>query len=63
MFPKLSYRFVTSLLDIVLQPAKASDVPYSSEIPSYLIERKAVSDNMIQGGFMSTLRRKGDWVR
>ncbi|GJJ07329.1 hypothetical protein Clacol_001530 [Clathrus columnatus] len=59
--PKLNYRFVAILLDTVLQPSKTSDVPYSSKIPLYLVQRKAVSDNMISSGFISVLRRRDDW--
>jgi hypothetical protein len=36
---------------------------YSSKIPSYFLERKLISDGMVEGGVLKALQDHGDWVK
>jgi hypothetical protein len=45
------------LLDAVFQPGK-----YSPRIPTYLLERKLISDSMYEGGVLKALQDRNDWV-
>jgi len=57
----LGHEFVKELLDIVLQPAKGANIPYSSKVLQFLLERRAVSANMIEGGLLHALKLRNDW--
>ncbi|KAG6916470.1 hypothetical protein DXG01_006664 [Tephrocybe rancida] len=57
----LSHGFVKDLLTTVLQISKPANAPYSSEVVRYLLNRKLVSANMIDGGLLAALRYKNDW--
>lgn len=50
------------LLDIILQPAKGADIPYSSKVLQFLLEKQAVSANMVEGGLFRVLKLRSDWV-
>jgi hypothetical protein len=53
---------VKELLDIVLQPAVGADLPYSSKVLRFLLEKRAVSANMVEGGLLHALKLRNDWV-
>lgn len=59
----LGHEFVKELLDIVLQPAKGGNIPYSSKVLQFLLERQAVSANMVESGLLHALKLRNDWVR
>lgn len=60
--PQLGDQFVRALLDVVLQPSKGGDVPYSGKVTRWLLEQRAVSAEMVEGGLISALKQRGDWV-
>jgi hypothetical protein len=62
LYPTLGYTFVKDILNIVLQTSKPPNTPYSSEVVRYLLERQVVSTNMVEGGLLTILRLKDDWV-
>jgi hypothetical protein len=53
---------VKEVLDIVLQPNRGADIPYSSKTLQFLLERKAVSASMVEGGLLNALMLRNDWV-
>ncbi|KAF8489106.1 hypothetical protein JB92DRAFT_3014323 [Gautieria morchelliformis] len=59
--PSLSHQFVSNLLNGILRPSQPSDSPSPSKIVQYLINRRAVSHAMVQGGLLPALRRHQDW--
>lgn len=58
----LGHKFVKEVLDIVLQPTKGADIPYSSKTLQFLLERKTVSTSMVEGGLLHALMLRNDWV-
>ena len=58
----LGHEFVKELLGIVLRPAITSNIPYSSKVLQYLLERRAVSANMVEGGLLRALKLRNDWA-
>ncbi|KAF8592592.1 hypothetical protein K439DRAFT_1610370 [Ramaria rubella] len=59
--PPLSHHFVSTILNIVLQPSYRTETTYSSKIVQYLIDRQAVSHAMVDGGLLPALRLRRDW--
>lgn len=69
--PALGHLFVKHVLDIVfLVPTTGKDgaaqanalTPYARETVKYLLERRAVSDAMVDGGLIPALMARKDWV-
>lgn len=54
--------FLIRLLEAVFQPAGLQPGKYSSKIPTYLLERKLISDSMFEGGVLKALQDRNDWV-
>ena len=52
-------------MQTVLRPGSVGDEPlaYSSKIPLYFLERKLISDGIIEGGILRALQDRGDWVK
>jgi len=50
-------------MNIVLQPSKPSNTPYSSQIVQHLLEKETVSAGMVEVGLLAVLRLRNDWVR
>ncbi|ESK81645.1 rna binding protein [Moniliophthora roreri MCA 2997] len=55
------YAFVKDVLNIVLRPTQPQNVTYSSQVVRHLLEKKAVSTNMIESGLLPALRLRNDW--
>ena len=62
---QLGYQFVQDVLEIVFRQPKGvtEGIPYSPKIVRYVLERRAVSSGMVEGGLLPTLRLRKDWVR
>ncbi|KAJ2930872.1 hypothetical protein H1R20_g6214, partial [Candolleomyces eurysporus] len=64
----LDYNFVKDLLGVLLPPLKApltlqqQQQSHAKEIVKLLLERKAVSSGMVEGGLLRALRDRGDWA-
>jgi gephyrin len=59
---EFGYEFVKSILDAVIQPQKPPNALYSSEIVRRLIQKGVVRSTMVEGGLLSSLRTRDDWV-
>ncbi|TFY67644.1 hypothetical protein EVJ58_g1487 [Rhodofomes roseus] len=67
--PRLGHLFVKQLLDVLfLVPSPGRDVAttnateaYARGVLTYLLERRAVSDAMIEGGLLPALMVRNDW--
>ncbi|KAE9407182.1 hypothetical protein BT96DRAFT_874785 [Gymnopus androsaceus JB14] len=59
--PIYGYNFTKEVLNIVLQPSKPSNTPYSSQIVQHLLEKKTVSAGMVEVGLLAVLRLRNDW--
>jgi hypothetical protein len=57
----LGHSFVHDILTTILQPGKQSS-PYSSVLVRTLLQRRAVSASMVEGGLLAALKLRGDWV-
>ncbi|OSD04539.1 hypothetical protein PYCCODRAFT_1443810 [Trametes coccinea BRFM310] len=60
----LDYAFVQSVLEVVLPAAGAQSsgpVAYSAKIVRCLLERRAVSSSMVEGGLLPALAAQNDW--
>lgn len=62
---QLGYQFVQDVLEIVFRQPKSvmEGIPYSPKIVRYVLERRAVSSGMVEGGLLPILRLRKDWVR
>ncbi|RXW19385.1 hypothetical protein EST38_g6484 [Candolleomyces aberdarensis] len=64
----LDYNFVKDLLGVLLPPLKApltvqqQQQSHAKEIVKLLLERKAVSSGMVEGGLLRAVRDRGDWA-
>lgn len=58
------HSFLTQLMRVVLQTdSTRGDTPaFFSKIPSYFLERKLISDGIVEGGVLKALQDRGDWV-
>ncbi|KAJ7915522.1 hypothetical protein B0H13DRAFT_2454868 [Mycena leptocephala] len=56
----LGHSFVHDILTTILQPGKQSS-PYSSVLVRTLLQRRAVSASMVEGGLLAALKLRGDW--
>ncbi|KAF7965939.1 hypothetical protein HWV62_40764 [Athelia sp. TMB] len=61
--PYLGHEFVRALLNIVLQPSKGGNLPYSDKVIRWLLEQRSVSAEMVEGGLIIALKQRGDWAR
>ena len=64
----LEYPFVQGVLELVLHApshaqGKAQTAAYSSKIVRRLLESRAVSSSMVEGGVLPALAERNDWVR
>ena len=59
----LGHQFVKEVLQIVLQPSKTGNIPYSSKVLQFLLEKRAVSSTILEGGLLKCLLLRNDWVR
>lgn len=59
----LGHQFVKEVLQIVLQPSKTGNIPYSSKVIQFLLEKRAVSSTILEGGLLKCLLLRNDWVR
>jgi hypothetical protein len=52
-------------MQVVLQPGnvEGSSPAYPSKIPAYFLERKLISNGIIEGGVLKALQDRGDWVK
>ncbi|EJF62319.1 hypothetical protein DICSQDRAFT_58264 [Dichomitus squalens LYAD-421 SS1] len=62
----MEYPLVQSVLELVLHPpshaqGKAQTIAYSPKIVRYLLEKRAVSSSMVEGGVLSALAERNDW--
>ncbi|KIK64736.1 hypothetical protein GYMLUDRAFT_240697 [Collybiopsis luxurians FD-317 M1] len=55
------YNFTKDVLNIVLQPSKPANTPYSSQVMQHLLEKNVVSTSMVDGGLLPLLRLRYDW--
>ena len=61
----IEYPFVQGVLEFVLRApshAQGRSVTYSSKIVRHLLESRAVSSSMVEGGVLPALAERGDWV-
>ncbi|KAJ8482300.1 hypothetical protein ONZ45_g15004 [Pleurotus djamor] len=56
----LSHAFVKDILSLIL-PSTSPNSPYPSGVVKYLLGQGSISASMVEGGFMTRLRPKGDW--
>ncbi|KAJ7349092.1 hypothetical protein DFH08DRAFT_697617 [Mycena albidolilacea] len=56
----LGHPFVRDLLTAILQPTKQATA-YSSVLVRTLLERRAVSATMVEGGLLAAFKLRGDW--
>lgn len=61
---QLGYKFVRDILGILFRQPKGAteNIPYSAKAVKYLLERRAVSSGMVDGGLLPALRLRKDWV-
>ncbi|KZT42935.1 hypothetical protein SISSUDRAFT_1125184 [Sistotremastrum suecicum HHB10207 ss-3] len=60
--PFMSHRLVSRLLHTILIPAAShANCPYSPKVVSYLLNRRLVSQGMLEGGVTTALQQRGDW--
>ena len=61
---QLGFRFVQDVLAVVFRQPKGvtENIPYSPKVVRYLLERRAVSSGMLEGGLLPALRLRNDWV-
>ena len=59
----LGHQFVKEVLQIVLQPSKTGNIPYSSKVLQFLLEKRTVSSTILEGGLLKCLLLRNDWVR
>ncbi|KAI9064835.1 hypothetical protein FKP32DRAFT_1665671 [Trametes sanguinea] len=60
----LEYTFVQGVLEVVLPAAGAQSsgpAAYSAKIVRHLLERRAVSSSMVEGGLLPALAAQNDW--
>ncbi|KAF7353680.1 hypothetical protein MVEN_01052900 [Mycena venus] len=56
----LGHAFARDLLVAILQPTKQSSA-YSSVLVRTLLQRRAISAGMVEGGLLTTFKLRGDW--
>ncbi|KIM29641.1 hypothetical protein M408DRAFT_22959 [Serendipita vermifera MAFF 305830] len=59
------HSFLAKLMQAVLGPTgtrSGSPTTFLSKIPAYFLERKLVSNQIIEGGILKVLQERGDWL-